>query len=168
MRSSPRTASPSCPAITTSYTQRRWLGKSDAWPARAFRSSKRGGGGRSSIAGLSRSCRIDTTRFQSIAWSGGIFTRETRGILNGRVNDPAFRDKAMVLVVHHPPFHPVRGDPWIDGLRGAAIVLDLLARHPRLQLLHGHLHRIFNHILATSNAVGAAVGLRPEPESSNG
>ncbi|MDF2693419.1 MAG: metallophosphoesterase [Labilithrix sp.] len=104
---------------------------------------------------------IDTTRFQTIAWSGGIFTRETAAIVDRRMNDPAFRDKAMVLVVHHPPFHPVKAIQWIDGLRGGANVLDLLARHPRLQLLHGHLHRIFNHILSSAVGAGAAVGLRP-------
>jgi 3',5'-cyclic-AMP phosphodiesterase len=109
---------------------------------------------------------IDTTRFQTIAWSGGIFTRETAALLDERMNDTAFRDKAMVLVVHHPPFHPVKAMKWIDGLRGGANVLELLARHPRLQLLHGHLHRIFNHILATSNAVGAAVGLRAQRDTS--
>jgi 3',5'-cyclic-AMP phosphodiesterase len=100
---------------------------------------------------------IDTTRFQTIAWSGGVFTKETAAVVDHRVADPAFRDKAMVLVVHHPPFHPVKVMEWIDGLRGGANVLELLARHPRLQLLHGHLHRIFNHILATSSAVGAAL-----------
>ncbi|MBX3261140.1 MAG: metallophosphoesterase [Labilithrix sp.] len=110
---------------------------------------------------------IDTTRFQTIAWSGGVFTKETAAAVERRMTDPAFRDKAMVLVVHHPPFHPVKAMKWIDGLRGGANVLDLLARHPRLQLLHGHLHRIFNHILATSSAVGAAVGLRPKTDASD-
>ncbi|HVH41358.1 MAG TPA: metallophosphoesterase, partial [Labilithrix sp.] len=109
---------------------------------------------------------IDTTRFQTIAWSGGVFTKETALAVERRLADPAFRDRAIVLVVHHPPFHPVRALNWIDGLRGGAIVLDLLARHPRLQLLHGHLHRIFNHIVATSSAVGAAVGLVPHAAGS--
>ncbi len=111
---------------------------------------------------------LDTTRFQTIAWSGGVFTKETAAAVEQRACDPAFRDKALVLVVHHPPFHPVKALKWIDGLRGAAEVLDLLARHPRLQLLHGHLHRIFNHIIATSSAVGAALGhavLRPKAEA---
>ncbi len=99
---------------------------------------------------------IDTTRFQTIARSGGVFTKDAAAAVDRRLRDPAFRDKAMVLVVHHPPFHPVRALKWIDGLRGAADVLELLARHSRLQLLHGHLHRIFNHILATT-VVGAAL-----------
>jgi len=107
---------------------------------------------------------IDTTRFQSIAWSAGVFSKETTAAVERRLRDPAFRDKTMVLVLHHPPFHPVKALKWIDGLRGGADVLGLLARHPRLSLLHGHLHRIFNHIIATSSAVGAALGqavLRP-------
>ncbi|MBX3214876.1 MAG: metallophosphoesterase [Labilithrix sp.] len=110
---------------------------------------------------------LDTTRFQTIAWSGGVFTKETAAAVERRLTDPAFRHRAMVLVVHHPPFHPVRAMRWIDGLRGAANVLDLLARHPRLQLLHGHLHRIFNHIVATSSAVGAAVGLLPKTDATD-
>jgi 3',5'-cyclic AMP phosphodiesterase CpdA len=104
---------------------------------------------------------VDTTRFQTMAWSGGLFTKEMAAALERRIEDPAFRDKAIVVVVHHPPFHPVKMMKWIDGLRGGTIVLDLLARHPRLQLLHGHLHRIFNHIVATS-AVGVAALLRPK------
>lgn len=105
---------------------------------------------------------IDTTCFQSIASSSGIFTRSMVEAVERRVNDPALRDKALVLVAHHPPFHPhalaiVR---WMDGLRGAAEVLELLARQPRLQLLHGHLHRVFDRILATSSARARAAGLR--------
>lgn len=104
---------------------------------------------------------IDTSRFQTITWSCGVFTRATAQAIERRLVDDAFRDKALVLVVHHPPFHPhalpiVR---WIDGLRGCAEVLDLLARHPRLQLLHGHLHRVVDRIMATST--GGRMSLRP-------
>lgn len=94
---------------------------------------------------------LDTTCFQTIARSGGVFTKQSAEAIEQRLSDSAFRDKAIVLVVHHPPFHPVKALQWIDGLRGKALVLDLLARHPRLQLLHGHLHRIFNHIVSTSS-----------------
>lgn len=113
---------------------------------------------------------IDTTQYQSIAWSGGVFSKDSAAAIDRRLRDPAFRDKALVLVLHHPPFHPVRAMKWIDGLRGGANVLDLLGRHPRLQLLHGHLHRIFNHMVSTSNAVGVALGqvvLRPRTESAD-
>lgn len=95
---------------------------------------------------------IDSSCFQSIAWSGGVVTRTTLEAVERRLGDPAFRSAAMVIVLHHPPFHPhalplVR---WIDGLRGGAEVLELLARHPRLQLLHGHLHRMLDRILSTT------------------
>ncbi|MBX3205435.1 MAG: metallophosphoesterase [Labilithrix sp.] len=144
----------------------------DAWakamrgPLAAFAAASADAPGKVVDRGRVAFLPIDTTCFQTIAWSGGVFTKETAAVIERRMNDPAFRDKAMVLVVHHPPFHPVKAMKWIDGLRGGANVLDLLARHPRLQLLHGHLHRIFNHILATSNAVGAAVGLRPSTDAS--
>lgn len=105
---------------------------------------------------------IDTSCFQTITWSGGIFTRAMAAAVERRLTDPALRQKAIVLVAHHPPFHPhalplVR---WIDGLRGCAEVLDLLARHPRLQLLHGHFHRVIDRILASSTTPGC-ISLRP-------
>ncbi len=106
---------------------------------------------------------IDTTRFQTMAWSGGLFTEETARLVDQRMTDPAFRQKAVVLVMHHPPFHPVRTMKWIDGLRGAETVLRLLARHPRLALLHGHLHRSFNHILSTSNTAFSVLGRAGKP-----
>lgn len=97
---------------------------------------------------------VDTSIFQSIAWSGGIFTRAMFDAIDRRLKDSAFRDKAVALVVHHPPFHPHRLPivRWIDGLRGRAEVLDLLSRHPRLQLLHGHLHRVLDRIVTTATS----------------
>jgi 3',5'-cyclic AMP phosphodiesterase CpdA len=88
---------------------------------------------------------IDSSRFQSIALSGGIVTSATAEALERRICDPTFRDKALVLVLHHPPFsHAARLLRWVDGLRGCAEIMGLLTRHPRLQLLHGHLHRVVN------------------------
>jgi 3',5'-cyclic AMP phosphodiesterase CpdA len=108
---------------------------------------------------------IDTSYFQSIAWSGGLFTRAMTEAVERRLVDPAFRSAALVLVLHHPPFHPhalpiVR---WIDGLRGGAEVLELLSRHPRLQLLHGHLHRVLDRIL---HRTGSSLTTRsPDPSA---
>jgi Icc protein len=100
---------------------------------------------------------IDTSCFQTMARSSGEFTKATAEAVERRVSDPGLRDKALVLVLHHPPFHPHRVLKWIDGLRGCAEVLDLLARHPRLQLLHGHLHRVMDRILATSQTARGIV-----------
>jgi 3',5'-cyclic-AMP phosphodiesterase len=101
---------------------------------------------------------IDSTRFQSIAWSGGIFTKAHAEAIERRATDPAFRDKALTIVLHHPPFYPrglASALAWFDGLRGCAEVLELLRRHPRLQLLHGHLHRVVDLMVAGSSLARA-------------
>lgn len=97
---------------------------------------------------------IDTSYFQTIARSSGEFTKRTAEIVHERAGDPALRSKALVLVVHHPPFHPHRVLRWIDGLRGGAEVLELMAKNPRLQLLHGHLHRMMDRILLAREGRG--------------
>lgn len=92
---------------------------------------------------------IDSSCFQTMARAGGEFTREAARMVERRVWDPAFEGKAIVLVMHHSPFvhHKTPLMQWIDGLRGCTHVMDLLARHPRLQILHGHLHRVVDRIV---------------------
>lgn len=98
---------------------------------------------------------IDTSCFQSMARSGGMFTKEAACAVQERIDDPAFRDKSVVLVMHHPPFvhHKNPLTQWIDGLRGNTHVLDMLARHPRLQILHGHMHRVVDRIALLGKGV---------------
>jgi len=94
---------------------------------------------------------IDTSCFQSIARSGGEFTRDAARAVETRLFDPAFRDKALVLVLHHPPYAKQKNPvwEWIDALRGGTHVLDLLRKHPRVQLLHGHLHKVVDRIVGS-------------------
>lgn len=85
---------------------------------------------------------VDSAIFQSVAFSSGQFSSGARAAIGARLRDRSFRDKAFVLVLHHPPAE--RRMPivdFMDGLRGDADLVDLLARHPRLHVLHGHLHR---------------------------
>lgn len=98
---------------------------------------------------------IDTTCFQSIARSSGTFTPEAARAVQARIDDPALRDKAIVLVMHHPPFlhHSNPLSEWIDGLRGCKHVLEMLARHPHVQILHGHMHRVVDRIVALGQGV---------------
>lgn len=93
---------------------------------------------------------IDTSCFQSITRSSGVFTRATADKLERRLADPGLRDKALVLVLHHPPIYGNAFMKLFDGLRGCAQVVELLVRHPRLQLLHGHLHRVVDRIVSSS------------------
>jgi Icc protein len=101
---------------------------------------------------------IDTSCFQSIARSGGMFTPDAARAVQARIDDPALRDKAIVLVMHHPPFEHHKNPlaQWIDGLRGCTHVLDMLARHPSLQILHGHLHRVVDRIVLLGKGVAGA------------
>lgn len=91
---------------------------------------------------------IDTSFFQSMVRSGGLFTREAAEAVQSRLDDPALRNKSIVLVMHHPPFEEHRNPlaQWIVGLSGRRHVLEMLANHPRVQLLHGHLHRVVDRI----------------------
>ena len=98
---------------------------------------------------------IDTSCFQSIARSGGMFTPAAARAVQARIDDPAFQNKAIVLVMHHPPFerHTNPLSEWIDGLRGCKHVLEMLTRHPRVQILHGHLHRVVDRIVDLGKGV---------------
>jgi 3',5'-cyclic AMP phosphodiesterase CpdA len=91
---------------------------------------------------------VDTSRFQSVALSGGHLSDETAQALHARLEDSSLRERAVLIVMHHPPFsHAGRLWQYIDGLRGAPRLLDLLTRHPRVHLLHGHMHRALDRII---------------------
>jgi 3',5'-cyclic AMP phosphodiesterase CpdA len=97
---------------------------------------------------------IDTSYFQSMARSGGSITPDAARAVQARIEDPGLRDKTIVLVMHHPPF--VRHNAltqWIDGLRGFKHVLDMLTLHPRVQILHGHMHRVMDRIVDLGKGV---------------
>jgi 3',5'-cyclic-AMP phosphodiesterase len=91
---------------------------------------------------------VDTSRFQNVALSGGELQPDVARALGARIGDPTFRDKPIVVVTHHPPFsHARRVWQYIDGLRGAARLFDVLARSPHVQVLHGHMHRALDRLI---------------------
>lgn len=102
---------------------------------------------------------IDTSCFQSVVRAGGEFTADAARAVESRLVDPALRDKAIVLVLHHSPFvqHRTPVMQWIDGLRGYGRVMNLLVKHPRLQVLHGHLHRMVDKMLTVTGGGGTRV-----------
>ncbi len=100
----------------------------------------------------------DVSRYQSIARSSGELTPECADALERRLSDPGLSQKVLVVVQHHQPFaHARRLWQWIDGLRGHARLMDILTRHRRVNLLHGHLHRVVDRIagLGKSRIFGA-------------
>ena len=90
-----------------------------------------------------------------MARSAGRFTPGAARAVQARIDDPGLRDRAMVLVMHHPPFlrHSNALSEWIDGLRGCKHVLAMLAQHPRVQILHGHMHRVVDRIVDLGKGV---------------
>ncbi len=92
---------------------------------------------------------LDVTRVQPVTRSAGELTTHAAEILEKRLVDPWFRDRAVVLVQHHPPFsHTTGAWQWMDGLAGGARLMSLLARLPNLHALHGHLHYVVDRIVA--------------------
>lgn len=98
---------------------------------------------------------IDVTKYQTVARSGGELTQATIDAVDARLGDRALQNKAVVVVQHHPPFSNPHS-PWhfIDGLAGYARMLACLAKHPRVQLLHGHNHQITDRVVQLPLQVG--------------
>ena len=91
---------------------------------------------------------VDTSRFQNVALSGGELHPDAAEALTRRIRDATFRDMPVVLVTHHPPFsHARRLWQYIDGLRGATRLVDVLAKSPHVQVLHGHMHRALDRLI---------------------
>jgi Icc protein len=92
---------------------------------------------------------VSTARHQHMAFSSGEVTRETAEDLEKRLSDPGISRRAVAVVQHHPPYRRKRVIEWIDGLLGRARVEALLERHPRMQVLHGHLHHLVDRVLGS-------------------
>lgn len=84
---------------------------------------------------------VDTSRYQSVASSFGVFTRETAEAIQRHFVGIGDSAAPRVIVQHHPPF-PRKSAAWqyIDGLQGWQSLFDILDAHPTLALLHGHTH----------------------------
>ena len=84
---------------------------------------------------------LDVALHQPVTRSSGELTEAAANALERRLADPGLRRRALVVVQHHPPYPHDRGIwQWVDGLRGWARAMDLLARFSHAHVLHGHLH----------------------------
>ncbi len=148
------------PGNHDAYTSAAAWRKALSGPLRSFASASAEEAGKVIDRGEVVYLPIDTSRFQSIARSGGQFTRDAAEAIERRLVDPAFRGRTTVLVLHHPPFLPASTVgpvwQWIDGLGGRAQIVELLLRHPRLQLFHGHLHRVVDRIVELGKTATSA------------
>jgi 3',5'-cyclic-AMP phosphodiesterase len=57
-------------------------------------------------------------------------------------SDRISHGRALVVAQHHPPsHHPVFALEWVDGVKNALSLQELLRERTRVQVLHGHTHR---------------------------
>lgn len=96
---------------------------------------------------------VDTTRYQSVASSFGVFTASTADALRVHLRGTTESATPRVVVQHHPPF-PRKSAAWqfIDGLQGWQSLFDILLANPTLALLHGHLHQVMTRVLGSQHA----------------
>ncbi len=99
---------------------------------------------------------VDATFHQPVTRSAGRFTPELAAGIERRLRDPALQNTPVVVVVHHPP-HPRPGPwHWVDGLLGCGALLDAIAPHPNVTVMHGHLHRSVDLVHGLARVVGAS------------
>lgn len=93
---------------------------------------------------------VDTTCYQSVASSSGVFTQDAGDSLDQHLRSLDEASAPRVIVQHHPPF-PRKSAAWqyIDGLQGWARLEHILLSHPSLALLHGHMHLIVTRVLGS-------------------
>lgn len=146
------------PGNHDAYTTESGWKKALEGPLRRFACSSAAEPGKVVDRGTVALLPIDTSCFQSVMRAGGEFSQDAARAVERRLADPALRDKALVLVLHHSPFmqHRTPMMQWVDGLRGYAQITDLLMRHPRLQVLHGHLHRLVDRVLSVASVASPA------------
>jgi 3',5'-cyclic AMP phosphodiesterase CpdA len=111
---------------------------------------------------------LDATFHQPVTRSAGCISVEALEAIKVRASDPAFADRPLVAIQHHPPFvRKTHAWHWIDGLIGARSLMSLLERFRHLFVLHGHLHTMVNRALGCGVArilgASAVVDDKDEP-----
>lgn len=108
---------------------------------------------------------VSTARHQAITRSSGEIDPSAAEALERRLSDPGILRRTVAFVQHHPPYaHARKVVQWIDGLIGHARLMTMLDRHPHVQVLHGHLHRLVDRLVWGGDRGGAIPGLAVRAE----
>jgi 3',5'-cyclic AMP phosphodiesterase CpdA len=91
---------------------------------------------------------LDATFHQPVTRSAGLIPDEAIAAIERRAADPDLAKKPLVVIQHHPPFvRKTSALHWLDGLVGAARMMNILETFRHLWVLHGHLHTIVDRAL---------------------
>jgi 3',5'-cyclic AMP phosphodiesterase CpdA len=145
------------PGNHDAYTSADGWTRALAGPLRELAATSAGDPGKIVDLGALTLLPVDATRFQSIAQSGGEVRPELADALDARLSDADVARRPVVVVQHHPPFAPQgRVWRWVDGLRGAARLLDVLRTHVNVSLLHGHKHVAADYLVGRTRVFSAS------------
>jgi Icc protein len=110
-------------------------------PLRAFRKTS-GPGARSVLPGAVIAPLSTMIEGQWFTQSRGLVRGEDVLAVRRLASDSISRGRAVVVAQHHPPSHhalpPIE---WVDGVKNAAAMRDLVLERMRVHVLHGHVHR---------------------------
>jgi Icc protein len=79
---------------------------------------------------------------QWFARSNGQMRHEDVLAIRRLSSDRISHGRALVVAQHHPPsHHPVFALEWVDGVKNAMAMRELLLERTRVHVVHGHVHR---------------------------
>jgi Icc protein len=136
------------PGNHDAYCDRAAFARALDGPLRAYAPGSGGAPGKVIDLGDAVLLPISTAVHQHWAYSSGHIDGDVYESIDKRASDPGLAKRGVVVVQHHAPNrHPVAAMQWVDGLRGYARLLALLAKQRGVQVLHGHLHTAVTRVL---------------------
>lgn len=118
-------------------------------PLLAYAPTSAGEPGKIVEAGAAMIMPLDATFHQPVTRSAGIMADSTLELVARRATDAKLAGRPLVVVQHHPPFERATSAMhWLDGLVGAARMMQVMEAFRNLFVLHGHLHHIIDRALS--------------------
>jgi 3',5'-cyclic AMP phosphodiesterase CpdA len=124
-----------------------------AGPLAAYARTSAGEPGKVVDVGGASILPLDATFHQPVTRSAGRMDDGTLEIIERRGADAARAGRPLVVVQHHPPFvRKTSALHWLDGLIGAARMMNVLEALRNVFVLHGHLHHVIDRALGCGNS----------------
>jgi 3',5'-cyclic AMP phosphodiesterase CpdA len=148
------------------YTEAGAFARALEGPLRAFRATS-GPGAHTLLPGALIVPVSTVVEGQWFARSNGIVRDADVLAIRRLSSDRLSHGRALVVAQHHPPsHHPVFALEWVDGVKNALSLHELLLERTRIHVLHGHTHRrTTKHLCGRAHAqVFACASVRDQHE----